>query len=171
MRRCIGLFEKVGGLDSFLKEQFPDSAGIRVYDQIEDSLLVRGHGLDGKITSSWHTDVLSPAFGLKTDILSLYQFVTRWFMQREEVLASPDAALLAELEVNEKAKEFKVMDGWLVWRKAKSIVYYLHGHTGGHAVSVAFIPAEHRAVLVLADSAAGTQDLSLLVLDMLQRGK
>jgi len=165
------LFEKVGGLHLFMEQYFTDDTGVGVYDQVPDSMLIPGHGLNGKITANWHPSVLTTALGLKTDALSLYQFVSGWFADEDDMFAEPDPELLRELEVYDQKKEFKVIDGWLVWRKGKSIVYYMHGHTGGHAVSVAFIPAEYKCAMVFANGAAGTQDLSLLVLDMLQRGK
>jgi len=165
------LFQKVGGLDSLLEKYFPISESNYIFTANHDDLLMPGHGFNGKPTSPWHVDALSPALGLKSDIFSLQAFIRKWFPGGENEYVEPNPELLAELDSLEQKKEFKLIDGWFLFRSGKSIVYYQNGHTGGHSVSVAFIPAESKSVIVFADSEAGTQDLSLHILDMLHRAK
>ena len=165
------LFEKVGGLTPFASQQFSEADSIHVWEDVPKELLVQGHGLNGKNATVWHANALMTAVGLKSDLPSLFHFVRKWFPDGDQPSLKSSPELVKEFDALDKKKEFKVVEGWFVFRSGKSIVYYQNGHTGGHSVSVAFIPAESKCVIVMANGEAGTQDLSLLILEMLQRGK
>ncbi len=165
------LLDKVGGMNAILyKELYMHHAG-GISDMVPDQVIVPGHALDGKNTSPWHANAMTPAVGLKSDIQSVCHFME---LVRKEIPAEQyllTRKLKKELAMHDKQKTYKVVQGWFVFRSGKSVVYFHTGHTGGHFVSAAFIPAENKYAIVFSNGVSGTQDLVLYVLDMLRRQK
>jgi len=81
------------------------------------------------------------------------------------------ASLKRELKSLSRTGAYKVVDGWFVIRAGKSLVYYHNGRTGGHHVSIAFTPHLRKGVVVIANGAMGSNDLSLLILRMINQAK
>ena len=81
------------------------------------------------------------------------------------------ASLKRELKSLSKTGAYKVVDGWFVIRAGKSLVFYHNGRTGGHHVSIAFTPHMRKGVVVIANGAMGSNDLSLLILRMINQAK
>ena len=70
-----------------------------------------------------------------------------------------------------KADEYKVIDGWFLMDSGKEWLYYKTGRTNGHQVTVAFMPQKGKSVIVFSNGTLGSGNLSLLVLDMVNRAK
>ena len=166
------LFEKVGGMEAFTTKRLSvplhlDHTGWKM----ADSLLSEGHGLDGRVRPPWHCNALSSAMGLKSgmqDLLTFIKYISPGLASRTPIL---DAELRKELKNLNKKETFKVIDGWFLIESSSSLVYYHTGRTGGHHVSVAFIPGARKGVVVISNGTLGSRELSLLVLDMVATSK
>ncbi len=166
------LFDKVGGLDKFSRLQFVQQLGLRnTLYMTDDVSVAQGYGMDGRPKQPWHPGILSPAIGLKSSVYDVLSFIR----SISPALASKNIASYKtqkkEIDKLSKKDEFKVDNGWFVIQSGSSIVYFLNGRTGGHHVSVAFIPEAMKAVVVITNSALGSNDLSLHVLRMINQSK
>lgn len=167
------LFEKVGGLEKFTKEALtePHRLGDTKWDYPGEDVQ-QGHGLDGRPHLPWNTNALMPAIGLKSSINDMLDFVKILFEGYDNNRRRHDSNLLKkELKSMSKTGAYKVVDGWFVIRADKSLVYYHNGRTGGHHVSVAFTPHLKKGVVIIANGAMGSNDLSLLILRMVNQAE
>ncbi|HSF88338.1 MAG TPA: serine hydrolase domain-containing protein [Saprospiraceae bacterium] len=166
------LFEKVGGMEAFTGEKLLVPLQLKHTGwEIPDSQIMEGHGLDGRVRPPWHCNALSPALGLKADmpdILTWMEYISPGLAPETPVL---DAALKKQLKALNKSETFMVMDGWFLIESSSALVYYHTGRTGGHHVSIAFIPGARKGVVVISNGSLGSMELSLLVLDMVARSK
>jgi CubicO group peptidase (beta-lactamase class C family) len=167
------LFEKAGGLSDYTKKNLsiPFSMNDTGWEYAPNEI-EPGHGLNGRPQPSWNTNALEPALGLKSSMQDMLTFVGLLFdgYDRNHRKQAP-GALKKELKSLSKTGAYKVVDGWFVIRAAKSLVYYHNGRTGGHHISVAFTPHLKKGVVVIANGAMGTNDLSLLILRMINQAK
>ena len=167
------LFELVGGLPAYSKEKLkiPFSLGNTKWETNREEI-AQGFGLDGRPQPPWNTNALSPAMGLKSsldDQLKLMQaFIDEY---KEDPNIHYSKALKKEIKALEKTGAYKVFEGWFLIRLRKSIVLYHNGRTGGHHASIAFIPEMKKGVIVISNGAVGSNDLSLLILRMIQQSK
>ncbi len=166
------LFEKVGGIGSFTAEKLLNPLQLSSTGwEIPDARIATGHGLDGRVRPPWHCNALSPAMGLKSgmqDLLTFIKYISPGLASRTPIL---DAELRKELKTLNKKETFKVIDGWFLIESSSTLVYYHTGRTGGHQVSIAFIPGARKGVVVISNGSLGSRELSLLVLDMVARSK
>ena len=167
------LFDKAGGLSRFTNDNLSKPLGMEDTgwdfppDQLEE-----GHGLDGRNQPPWNTNALKPALGLKSSMRDMLTFIRLLFDGYESNRRSNDPDVLKkELKSLRKMGAYKVVDGWFVIRTGKSLVYYHNGRTGGHHISVAFTPHLRKGVVVIANGAMGTNDLSLLILRMINQAE
>jgi CubicO group peptidase (beta-lactamase class C family) len=165
------LFERVGGLNYFSDATLFTLEQGEFASNMADSMMVMGHGLNGKETPPWHANALIPAVGLKSDIYSMYHFMELFSAQLPKEEYVMNHAMKKELARHDKMKTYKVVQGWFVFRSGKSLVFFHTGHSGGHYVSAAFIPEDDQYAIVFSNGVAGTQGLVLSVLGMLQRAK
>lgn len=167
------LFERTGGMSEFTRDhlavpnQMKDTKWELPVDSIE-----QGHGLDGRPQPPWNTNALKPALGLRSTLNDLMTFVRILFdgYERNTRRHRP-GNLKKELRSLSKIGAYKVVDGWFVIRAGNSLVYYHNGRTGGHHVSVAFIPHKRKGVIIISNGAMGSNDLSLLILRMVNQAK
>ncbi|MDQ3015681.1 MAG: beta-lactamase family protein [Bacteroidota bacterium] len=167
------LFEKVGGLKAFTENRFtgPLRLNHTTWD-LQHDLIATGHGLDGRVQPPWHTNALTPALGLKSSLDDVLQIIRIFNLRYEESYTKvSDAGINKELKTLAKRGSYKVIDGWFVIRYGKNLVYYHNGRTGGHHVSIAFTPHLLKGVVVIANGAMGSNDLSLLILRMVNKAK
>ncbi|HJW30400.1 MAG TPA: serine hydrolase domain-containing protein, partial [Saprospiraceae bacterium] len=150
------LFEKVGGFDQAMYT-FCDKIFERKFPtEVEDQLLIQGHGLDGRMASPWHTNALEPALGLRTEPIHYARFILSCMPAIREEYPVLSPALRKDLAKQDQSRTYKIAHGWFVFRSGKSVVFYQNGHTGGFFVSAAFIPAEDIFVVVFSNGASGT---------------
>ena len=166
------LFEKVGGMEAFTAKKLflPLQMEITGWE-ITDDRITEGHGLDGRVHPPWHCNALSPAIGLKSgmqDLLMFIKSISPGLASKTPVL---DAALRKELKALNKSETFMVIDGWFLIESSSALVYYHTGRTGGHHVSIAFMPGARKGVVVISNGSLGSRELSLLVLSMVARSK
>ena len=102
------------------------------------------------------------------DLLMFIKYISPDLATKSPIL---DAALRKELKVLSKKETFKVIDGWFLIESSSTLVYYHTGRTGGHHVSIAFIPGVRKGVVVISNGSLGSRELSLLVLDMVARSR
>lgn len=166
------LFEKVGGLESFTAEKLLGPLQLKSTGwEIPDVQIAVGHGMDGRARPPWHCSALSTAMGLKSsmqDLLTFIKYISSDLTSKTPLL---DAELKKELKVLNKNETFKVIDGWFLIESSSTLVYYHTGRTGGHHVSIAFIPGTRKGVVVISNGSIGSRELSLLVLSMVARSK
>ncbi len=166
------LFEKVGGIGTFTAEKLLDPLQLSSTGwEIPDARIASGHGLDGRVRPPWHCNALSSAMGLKSgmqDLLMFIKYISPGLASRTPIL---DAELRKELKTLNKKETFKVINGWFLIESSSTLVYYHTGRTGGHHVSIAFMPGARKGVVVISNGTLGSRELSLLVLDMVARSK
>ncbi len=166
------LFDRVGGIESFTEAKLLKHLQLKSSGwSIPDAQIAEGHGMDGRVRPPWHCNALSPAMGLKSgmnDLLTFIKFISPDLASKTPVL---DAELRKELKALHKSETFKVIDGWFLIESSSNLVYYHTGRTGGHQVSIAFIPGARKGVVVISNGALGSRELSLLVLHMVARAK
>lgn len=167
------VFEKHGGLENFTLKNLThpyllhNTSWTVAADQI-----ATGHGLDGRVQPPWDANALAPAMGLKSslqDVLTFMRLLMFGYDSNQKLL--PTSSLNRELKILAKAGAYKVVDGWFVIRSGKKLVYYHNGRTGGHHVSVAFTPHLKKGVVVISNGAMGSNDLSLLILRMINQAR
>src|SRR3989337_3145386 len=166
------LFEKVGGMQSFTKQLAMQHTMDHTDWFFAVNDLEQGHGLDGRPQPAWNTNALMPALGLKSSLDAMMKFVSILFDGYERNQKTQDPGRLKkELKSLSKTGAYKVVDGWFVISTGKSLVFYHNGRTGGHHISVAFTPHMRKGVVVIANGAMGSNDLSLLILRMINQAK
>ncbi|HZV68357.1 MAG TPA: serine hydrolase domain-containing protein [Saprospiraceae bacterium] len=164
------LFQKTGGLQNFTTEKLniPYSMKDTKWDY-EPKEIAPGYGMDGRPQPPWNANALAPALGLKSSLHDMMTFIRILFEQyahRPDLNSKP---LKKEIKYLARANEFKVIDGWFVVTAGNSTLFYHTGRTGGHQVSICFIPHLRKGVIVFSNGALGSNDLSLLILRMLRK--
>ena len=166
------LFEKVGGLEDFADMQFNNFGMDKSGWSFPAEMIERGHGLDGRKQSPWNTNAFQPALGLKSSLSDMMTFMEILFDGYARNREGQDPrAMKKELRAMSRMGAYKVVDGWFVIKAGKSLVYYHNGRTGGHHVSIAFTPQQRNGVVVISNGAMGSNDLSLLILRMINDAK
>lgn len=166
------LFESVGGLPHFTTHTLLTYAMTDTRWEYAEDEIEAGHGLDGRVQPPWNTNALKPALGLKSSMKDLITFVKLLFDGYEKNRQKhSDNSLKKELKSLSKTGAYKVVDGWFVISVGNSLVYYHNGRTGGHHVSVAFTPHLRKGVVILSNGAMGSNDLSLLILRMVNNAR
>ena len=165
------LFDKVGGLTSFTNEKLVKPFGMKDTKwEATPEEIAPGYGMDGRPQPPWNTNALAASMGLKSSLLDLMTFVR---LAINKYAKDPNfqfsAKLNKELKSLKDTDAYKIVDGWFVIRSMNSIVFYHTGRTGGHQVSVAFIPYLNKGVVIISNGALGSNDLSILILRMLRK--
>jgi CubicO group peptidase (beta-lactamase class C family) len=164
------LFDRVGGLESFTEKRLIDPLGLSHTGwNMQSDEIEKGHGFDGREKPAWNTNAMMPALGLKSSLNDLLKMIKCISPSLKNDIPELTPSLRKELKTIEKSGAYKVEDGWFLLRSGSYLTYYHNGRTGGHHVSIAFAPQHRKAVVVLSNGAAGSNELSLLVLRMLMR--
>lgn len=166
------LFEELGGLDKFSEAAFSDQISLSQTEWFtDDALIAQGHGIDGRKNPAWHCQSLSTALGLKSTMHELLSFIR--FISPSLAASAPADIRKWKNEMDRLSKkgEYLLADGWFLVPSGKSVIYFHTGRSGGHHVSIGFIPDSMKGVVVISNSSMGSNDLSLLVLNMIRRGK
>jgi CubicO group peptidase (beta-lactamase class C family) len=166
------LFENVGGLEHFAAIQFHNAGMDHSGWNFPADMIQTGHGLDGRRQAPWNTNAFQTALGLKSTLTDMMTFIGILFDGYERNRAGQDPrSLKKELRAMSRMGAYKVVDGWFVIKAGKSLVYYHNGRTGGHHVSIAFTPQDRKGVVIISNGAMGSNDLSLLILRMINDAK
>jgi CubicO group peptidase (beta-lactamase class C family) len=116
-------------------------------------------------------DAFKTALGLKSSMQDMLHFISHLSFELEQEAQDMSNEFIKEIKVSPKSGMYKMAHGWFLISSGSSVVYFHNGHTSGHYVNVAFIPELHLGVVVMANGAAGPNDLSLSVLSMLKRAR
>jgi serine-type D-Ala-D-Ala carboxypeptidase/endopeptidase len=166
------LFEIVGGLESFTEQKLIQPLSLHHSGwNIADQQIAPGHGKDGRPHPPWHANAMKTAIGFKSslkDMMSIVRHFSPALARQTPVL---NRQLKKQLNTLGRSGAYKVQEGWFLIRSGSSLVYYHNGRTGGHHMSVAFMPAAQLGVVVISNGSPGSNDLSLLVLNMLRRAR
>jgi serine-type D-Ala-D-Ala carboxypeptidase/endopeptidase len=136
-------------------------------DQQGRKRLAQGFDADGKPASNWDLPALAGAGGIRSNVEDMLKFLAANLGPRTTPLAE---ALSTSQTVHFKNPALVPDDvglGWMI-RRDKNAVWH-DGHTGGFHAFIAFIPARHVGVVVLASG--GTMymnDWGWKILDLLQ---
>ena len=166
------LFEKVGGLDDFMdRKLIRPMSFMQTGFEIPDSRLANGHDRGGFITSAWHCNAFTPALGLRSGVIDMLGFIR--LVSPELILHAPEWSESAQKIAYRQMKKgtYNIVDGWFLLPDKDTWVFYHNGFTGGHCVSVAFVPQKQKGVVVIGNGTVGTGELSLLILEMLNKAK
>ena len=166
------LFEKVGGLESYATQKLFKPYNLNKTGwNFPDEKIAQGHNIGGLPVSPWHASAMATSLGLKSsmdEMMIILEVISRKLIQATPPLTK---SLKKELKALYKADEYKVIDGWFLIKSGKDLLYYKTGRTGGHQVTVAFMPQKRKGVIVFSNGTLGSNNLSLLVLDMINRAK
>lgn len=166
------LFEKVGGLESFTQRRLHNTSALDCTGwSFPDDKIAQGHGFDGRLQSPWHFKAMAPALGWRScmdGLLAFLDLISPTLAMKTPLLTS---VLKKEFKALAKADAYMVVDGWFLIQSGSDLIYYHTGRTGGHQVSVALIPQTRKAVVVISNGALGSNELSLLVLNMVNHSK
>jgi CubicO group peptidase (beta-lactamase class C family) len=166
------LFERVGGIVPFSQSRLTTPFDLdKTAFSFPDQMIASGRGFDGRVQPPWHFDAMTTSMGLKSsmnDLIAFLKVISPKLISDTPPLTS---SLRKELKALDKADEYKVIDGWFLIQSGDELIYYHTGRTGGHQVSIAFIPEKRKGVVVISNGALGSNELSLLVLNMINRAK
>lgn len=126
---------------------------------------VPGYGFDVKEKSPWTSTAYSGSIGIKASLNELILFC-RWTLNRQ-----PDFfRLLSRAPMQTGKNKGWVGLGWQVLPIPMNRFVYAHtGRTEGHHCFVGLLPETGTAVIILSNSATGTDPLGLSILNMMNQ--
>lgn len=166
------LFDRVGGLDDFMEQKLNQPKSfIQSGFRIPDDRLAPGHDRNGAIANPWHFNAFTPALGLRSGVLDMLDFIR--LVSPDLLLHAPEWTASAQKVAYKQMKKgtYDIIDGWFLLPDKDAWIFYHNGFSGGHCVSVAFIPQRQKGVVLIGNGTVGTGDLSLLILEMLINSK
>ncbi len=124
-----------------------------------------GYGRDLEAIPAWTPEAFKGALGIRATLDDLMR-LCRLTLDGEALFAS----LLMRYPMTTGKDQGWVAKGWQVLPIPKKRYVYAHtGRTGGHHVFIGLLPETHTAVVVLSNSAAGTDPLGLSILNMMNQ--
>jgi CubicO group peptidase (beta-lactamase class C family) len=166
------LFERVGGMDYFLERKLIRPLSLmQTGFEIPDDEMAPGFGRNGSPAPLWHCNALNPALGLRSGLLDLISFIR--YVSPDLITHAPPWTEGRKKTMEKQIKDgiYDVVDGWFLVPERESWVFYHNGFTGGHHVSIAFIPEKQIGAIVIANGSVGSGELSILILEMLHKAK
>jgi CubicO group peptidase (beta-lactamase class C family) len=127
-------------------------------------LLVPGYDLAVRPTTPWSFPTFMTSEGVRSSLSDIMRFM-QLMIDAEYTTGS----LSQNQRVTDHKKIFIAPGLYAILPKPDVQVWMHTGHTSGHAVMFVFAPATKTGVVVLANSAAGTGDLGLLILRMVNK--
>lgn len=135
---------------------------------LEDKKLAPGYRKTGKIANPWTFASFAASEGMYSNMTDLSQFLYSYFNDNSFPLkASVDSMLLLSVPTKYNSNFYSGMGWQIIKDKTPYDICAMAGTTDGHNAFVAMIPETKTAVLILANSAIGTEDLGMLVLRMI----
>lgn len=130
---------------------------------IDTAGLAPGHDLSGRRAQPWTFASFGPSEGLKSNLADLLRFV-RYFLTLEEGAG----VLQSDHDPVRVNKRLSMGLAWYLVDQRRAPRIHAHsGHTDGHYAFVAMVRQTGTGVVVLANSAAGVEDLGFLILRMI----
>lgn len=129
------------------------------------STTVTGYGFDIKIKPPWTAQAYTGSIGIKTSLNDLIRFCQYTLNNKPEF-----KPLLQRVPIHIGKNEGWVSLGWQVLPVLKNRYVYAHtGRTEGHHSFVGLLPETGTAVIILSNSAHGTDPLGLSILNMMNK--
>lgn len=124
-----------------------------------------GYGRDLEANPAWTPEAFKGALGIRATLDDLIR-LCRLTLEREALFAS----LLVRHPMTVGKEKGWVAKGWQVLPIPKNRYVYAHtGRTGGHHAFIGLLPETHTAVVVLSNSAVGSDPLGLSILNMMNQ--
>lgn len=162
--------ESKGGLENIRRTHLEQELGlISMQFDVPDSLITAGYGMNGQARTPWHTKAMAPAVGLKSNITDMLEFIRLASRDKDAPVMTKD--MKRDLEAKAKKEIFEMYKGWFLVPSGKNLMGFHTGHTGGHHTSAAFVFGKNIGVVVCSNGASGSGDLSIRVLEMMERGE
>lgn len=153
--------EKISGLtfNDVMNSQIFEPIGVQntFIDFPETQKLSPGYDRSGKLTKSWRFASFKGSEALKSNSADLVKFIKEIYFKNDQKAYSLPG-FNANLSVNR---------GWHLVNMGDFEIYTHTGKTSGHNAFVAFIKETKTAVIILANSSIGTEDLGFQILRMI----
>ena len=122
--------------------------------------LCPGYDLAGRLAENWRFPTFGASEGIKSNLNDLLRFV-------EYALGQPQSAMFGK-SAEEFNRSLTTAPGWFVVKNRNAPDVFVHtGKTSGHNAYLALVPETRTGVVVLANSAYGTDDLGMQILRMM----
>ncbi len=135
---------------------------------IAEQELAPGYRKTGKRSSKWTFASFSGSEGMYSNISDLGLFLSSYLNTEDFVLSASIDSMLQESIPTKYNDNFYSGMGWQVIKdKTPYDIYAMAGTTDGHNAFIAMIRETKTAVIILSNSAIGTEDLGMQVLRMI----
>lgn len=126
--------------------------------------LTPGYDLALRPAVSWSFASFQSSEGATSCLTDLMQYI------RYLLSDAPETALMWATFRPSYDKKLLLAPGWYCFTPKKHARIYVHsGRSGGHSAMIAFSRETRTGVIILANTSAGTDDLALLILRMINR--
>ena len=133
---------------------------------IDQHHFVQGYSIGGRPSSPMNFSSFAASEGLKSSASNLTSFLKFNLMEKEENIFTLNHIKQLKSNLN---KHIYSSRGWQVIDRKPYDIYFHSGKSKGHAAYVLFILETKTAVVLLANSEKGTEDLAMLILRMLNK--
>jgi CubicO group peptidase (beta-lactamase class C family) len=152
-------------------QQYPDLLEHYIHDglgltqiSLTSESLAPGYDLALRPTDPWSFPSFSTSEGIRGSLADLLAFV------RLQIEMEHNTGSLDEMKRETDHRKISIAPGLYCILPKPDVRVWMHtGHTSGHSAFLAFAPATKTGVVLLANSSAGTGDLGLLILRMINR--
>ena len=134
----------------------------------EDSTKITpGHDRSMKVCPSWSFNSFAASEGIKANLLDVLKF-TRSFLDEEHPLFEDLSDMKHPIAATDFNEQTYVGKAWHIIKSKKWYNVLTHsGMTSGHHVYISCVPETKTGVVILSNSVIGTEDLSFLILRMI----
>jgi len=137
---------------------------------ITDSTLTPGYRKTRKKASSWSFASFAGSLGMYSTAEDLGECISQYFNNEDFALRHSIHAMTKESIPTKYNDGFHSGMGWQVIKNQTPYnIYAMAGTTDGHNAFMAMIEETKTAVIILANSAIGTEDLGMQVLRMINK--
>jgi CubicO group peptidase (beta-lactamase class C family) len=152
--------------DKYLNSYLGSNFFYTKFEQLEETV-TPGITRVGKIGKSWEINNFATSIGIKANLDDLLQFA-RYKIEKHKPKTQDNWEDIFDQMTetwNPQVKAFESM--YLIKINNSKKILASNGHSDIHAAFIAICPTTETAVIVLANSAVGTQDLGMLILRMI----
>jgi CubicO group peptidase (beta-lactamase class C family) len=137
------------------------------FPERRSDIIVKGYDRSGKETPPWTFESFKGSEGLKISMQDMLNFMKVYLTKSYTYL---DSILPVNLHPEGDAtfnNSMSMAKGWQTLELRNSTVFSHTGKTTGHTAFAAMVPATRTAVVILSNSANGTEDLGIQILRMI----
>ncbi|MBK9253960.1 MAG: beta-lactamase family protein [Saprospiraceae bacterium] len=137
------------------------------FPEKRSNLITEGHSRAGKLTTPWNFSSFKGSEGVKSSMSDMIKFIKANLNLSEtklDAIFNQNFTPSAQTTFNEK---LYIAKGWHSLELKNYPIISHTGKTSGHTSSVAMVRETKTAVIILANSAVGTEDLGIQILRMI----